>query len=297
MRVRSKLRAGAIGLALAGLAAAAPEARAADLWRQTGQSFTSIAYWQGIAFDPATRSFFFDGPSEGIWRTDASLNRTASRGIGIPAAVTIAHGWNHLGDLTFAERQGAQPSAVLVPLECYYPVLSDPNTCKTGGVGVINPATLAWRYDVVFGGIAKAMWVEASPDGTLLWTSAGTDLVAYDAGQVTSANAGRTLAPVRRLARVLPSASVSGAAFAGNRLYLAFDLGSSEQVQSAPLDASGNVLPQWQPEIQRTKSFGLYESEGLAFASALGGTLHWQIQPELPFYTRILHFVPAAVGQ
>jgi hypothetical protein len=28
----------------------------------------------------------------------------------------------------------------------------------------------------------------------------------------------------------------------------------------------------------------------LAAASALGGTLHWQIQPQLPLYTRILHF-------
>jgi hypothetical protein len=48
--------------------------------------------------------------------------------------------------------------------------------------------------------------------------------------------------------------------------------------------------PECRTEIQRTKSFGLYEPEGLAAAAALGGTLHWQIQPEIPFYTRILHF-------
>jgi hypothetical protein len=28
-------------------------------------------------------------------------------------------------------------------------------------------------------------------------------------------------------------------------------------------------------------------------ANALGGTLHWQIQPLVPLYARILHFVPA----
>jgi hypothetical protein len=296
MRVHPTFRSGAIALLLAaGLSlAGASAARAADLWKQTGQSFTSIAYWQGITFDAATRSFFFDGPSKGIWRTDASLDRTAGRSVGIPIAVTAAEGWNHLGDLTFRAAQGTQPSAVLVPLECYYPGLSDPNTCGIGGVGVVDPGTLAWRYYVVLGGIAKAMWVEASPDGTRLWTSSGADLLAYDASQVTSADAGTTLAPVRRLVGVLPSASVSGAAFAGGRLYLAFDRGGSEQVQSAPVDASGTVVPPWRLEVQRTKSFGLNETEGLAAATALGGTLHWQIQPELPFYARILHFVPLA---
>jgi hypothetical protein len=290
--MHSTFRSRAIALLVAaGLSAtAASPARAADLWTQSGQSFTSIDYWQGITFDRSSRSFFFDGPGEGIWRTDASLNETAGRGTGIPATVTSANGWNHLGDLTFRPAQGTQPSAVLVPLECYYPGLPDPNICGTGGVGVIDPTTLAWRYDVLFGGIAKAMWVEASPDGALLWTSSGTDLLAYDASAVTSANAGRTLAPVRHLVGVLPSSSVSGAAFTGGRLYLAFDRGGSEQVQSAAVDAAGVVVAPWRLEIQRTKSFGLYETEGLAAASALGGTLHWQIQPELPLYTRILHF-------
>jgi hypothetical protein len=287
----STFRSAAIALLLgAGVALASASAARANPWTQSGQSFTSINYWQGIAFDPDSRSFFFDGPSEGIWRTDAALNQTAGRSIGIPAGVTLARGWNHLGDLSFRRQEGEQPSAVLVPLECYYPWLADPNTCRTGGVGVIDPATLAWRSFNVFAGIAKAMWVEASPDGTLLWTSADTDLLAYDASAVMSKR-GATLAPVRHLHGVLPSASVSGAAFLGDRLYLAFDRGGSEEVESAPVDASGTVAGSWQSEIQRTKSFGLYESEGLAAASALNGTLHWQIQPELPLYTRILHFI------
>jgi hypothetical protein len=209
--------------------------------------------------------------------------------------VTSSRGWNHLGDLTFRPQQATQPSAVFVPLECYYPGAPDPNTCKTGGVGVIDPATLAWRRYVVFAGIAKAMWVEASPDGALLWTSSGTDLLAYDASQVMSAAAGATLKPVRHLARVLPSSSVSGAAFIDGRLYLAFDRGSTEQVQSAAVDSNGGeIVPPWRLEIQRTKSFGLYETEGLAAASALGGTLHWQIQPQTPLFSRIVHYTPAA---
>jgi hypothetical protein len=285
MRLGSVLRRGAVGLLIAvSSLVAVPAAGAADLWTQTGQSFTSVNYWQGIAFDARTRSFYFDGPEEGIWRTDASLNQTAGRGTGIPIAVTGAQGWNHLGDLTF----DASRRLLLVPLECYYPVLPDPNTCKTGGVGVIDPATLAWRHFVKFAGIAKAMWVEESPDGKWLWTSSGTDLLAYDASRLTAA--GATVAPSKRLVGILPASGVSGATFAGGRLYLAFDRGSYEQVQSAAVDPAGDIVKPWRAEIRRTKSFGLYETEGLAAAAALGGTLHWQIQPELPFYTRILHF-------
>jgi hypothetical protein len=286
MGLGSVVRRGAVGLLVGVLSlVAVPAAGAADLWTQTGRSFTSVSYWQGIAFDAGSRSFYLDGPAEGICRTDASLNQTSGRSTGIPTAVTSAQGWNHLGDLTF----DTDRRMLLVPLECYYPGLPDPNTCKTGGVGVIDPSTLAWRYYIKFGGIAKAMWVEESPDGKWLWTSSGTDLLAYDARQLTSANA--TVAPTKRLVAVLPASGVSGATFAVGRLYLAFDRGSYEQVQSAAVDtASGDILKPWRVEISRTKSFGLYETEGLAGASALGGTLHWQVQPQLPLYTRILHF-------
>jgi hypothetical protein len=286
MRVASACRSAALACVLAVVwMAGTPIAGAAEAWTQTGQSFTSIVYWQGIAFDAGTRSFYFDGPAEGIWRTDASLRQTAGRGIGIPPAVTAAQGWNHLGDLTF----DAVRDVLLIPLECYYPGLTDPNTCKTGGVGVIDPSTLAWRYYVELGGIAKAMWVEASPDGAWLWTSSGTDLLVYDASQVTPAAAGATL--TGHVAGALPASGVSGATYLNGRLYLALDRGSYEEVQSAPVDTStGRLVGPWQQEIRRTKSGGLYETEGLAAADALGGTLHWQIQPQIPFYTRILHF-------
>ena len=76
-------------------------------------------------------------------------------------------GYNHVGDI------GHQGGRVLLPLECYTPGgPNGGNTCGTGSIGVADPATLAFQYYVKLDSaeIAKAMWVEASPDGKLLWT-------------------------------------------------------------------------------------------------------------------------------
>ena len=69
----------AAGIVLAAMLALAPQAAAADLWTQTGSSITSVNYWQGITFAPASGAFFFDGPATGLWRTDAARWRTAGR--------------------------------------------------------------------------------------------------------------------------------------------------------------------------------------------------------------------------
>jgi hypothetical protein len=295
MRRRAVLR--LAGVLIAALAASAPSAAAADLWTETGRSLTSVNYWQGITFDAATRTFNFDGPAQGLWRTDAQLTRLAGRSTGIPSAVTSTEGWNHLGDLTFDAGGGPR---LLVPLECYSPLASDPNTCHTGGFGVVDPVTLQWRYYVKLdpAQISKAMWVEVSPDGRWVWTSSGTDLLAYDATQISPERAGPGGAPLvaaKRIVGVLRAPSVSGAAFLGDRLYLAFDRGSYVQVLSYPVTpTTGDVGTAWRLEIQRTKSSSLYETEGLAVADALGGTLHWQIHPQSRLYARILHFLPAA---
>ena len=284
-----------LGVVSLALAIGVPSAGAADLWTETGRSLTSINYWQGITFDAATRTFTFDGPAEGLWRTDAQLARLAGRSTGIPSTVTGTEGWNHLGDLSFDAAGGPR---LLVPLECYYPGASDPNTCHTGGFGVVDPVTLQWRYYVKLdpSQITKAMWVEVSPDGRWVWTSSGTDLLAYDATQINAQHAGPTATPLtaaKRIVGVLRASSLSGAAFLGDRLYLAFDRGSYVQVLSYPVDpTTGDVGTTWRLEIQRTKTSSLYETEGLAVGDALGGTLHWQIQPQIPFYSRILHFVP-----
>jgi hypothetical protein len=291
--VRRLARLASITLVLA--LAATPAAAVADRWTETGRSSTSVNYWQGITFDPAARAFMFDGPATGLWRTDGTLKRLAGKSAGIPSVVTKSEGWNHLGDLSY---DATADGRLLVPLECYSPLASDPNTCKTGGFGVIDPVTLAWRYYVKLdpAEIGKAMWVETSPDGRWVWTSSGTDLLAYDAAEVSAANAGPTgpvLKARKRVAGVLRAPSVSGAAFWQDRLYLAYDRGSYIQVLSYPVDpATGDLGTTWRLEIQRTKSSSLYETEGLATGDALGGALHWQVQPQSRLYSRIIHFVP-----
>jgi hypothetical protein len=120
----------------------------------------------------------------------------------------------------------------------YYPTASDPNTCKTGGLGVVDPMTLAWRYYVKLNPneINKAMWAEVSPDGRV-WTSSGTDLLAYSAADVSAANAGPTATPLsasKRMVGLLRASSVSGATFWGDRLYLAYDRGSYIRCSPTP---------------------------------------------------------------
>ena len=194
-------------------------------------------------------------------------------------------------------------------LGAYYRVanVTDPgqlnggNTCQTGSIAVADPGTLGWRYYVKLDPayIKKAMWVEASPDGRWIWTSSGTSLLAYDAAQVTLANAapaGPKLVP-RRLTGVLPASGVSGATFYGGRLFVALNRGSYFEVVSYGIDTSGPspvLLDGPRREIERTKSSSFYEPEGLATANALNGELHWQIHPQIPFYGRIISFRPAS---
>jgi hypothetical protein len=281
--------------------AAASTALAADpgRWVETGRKTTSVSYWQGITFDAGARSFYFDGVNTGLYRTTDSLTRTGGVSNVIPPSVKSAEGYNHLGDLSFDAAEGKR---VLLPLECYYPGQPNGgNTCQTGSIAAADPGTLSWRYYVKLDPayIKKAMWVEASPDGRWIWTSSGTNLLAYSAADVTPANAapsGPRLVP-QRLTGVLPASGVSGAAFHGGRLFLALNRGTYFEVVSYGIDTSG-VSPVLvdgpRREIERTKSSSLYETEGLASASALNGELHWQIQPQSPFYGRIISFRPAS---
>ena len=283
------------------ITAAASSALAADpgRWVETGRKTTSVSYWQGITFDAGARSFYFDGVNTGLYRTTDSLIRTGGVGNVIPPSVKSAEGYNHLGDLSFDVAEGGR---VLLPLECYYPGQPNGgNTCQTGSIAVANPATVAWRYYVKLDPayIKKAMWVEASPDGRWIWTSSGTNLLAYRAADVTPANAapaGPKLVP-QRLIGVLPASGVSGAAFHGGRLFLALNRGTYFEVVSYGIDTTGAspvLVDGPRREIERTKSSSLYETEGLASASALNGELHWQIQPQSPFYGRIISFRPAS---
>lgn len=280
--------------------ASGPAAFAADpgRWVERGRTTTSISYWQGITFDASARSFYFDGVSTGLYRTTASLARTGGVSNVIPSSVRSAEGYNHLGDLSFDSAEGGR---LLLPLECYY--AGQPNggnTCQTGSIAAADPATLSWRYYVKLDPayIKKAMWAEVSPDGRWVWTSSGTSLLAYSAADVNPANAapaGPKLIP-KRLTGVLPTSGVSGATFYGGRLFLALNRGTYLEVVSYEIDTTGPdpvLVDGPRREIERTKSSSFYETEGLATASALNGELHWQIQPQTPFYGRIISFRPA----
>ncbi len=291
----------ALALSCCSLLLAAASAPAADpgRWSETGRSTIPLNYYQGITSDPQS-NLYFDGVYTGLYRTDSELRETARNDDVIPPTVTLGERYNHIGDITWDAMEGGR---ILLPLECYYPgTPNGGNSCGTGSIGVADPATVQWRYYVKLDprDIAKAMWAEASPDGTELWTSSGRDLLAYRMAEITAANAapsGRLLRPVRRLRGAVPPSGITGATFyEDGRLYVAGQGAGPFQVYSIDLATGTSRL-----EIEREI---VGESEGLDVFSSLGGVLHWQIQPynegEMPTYGAtngtLLHFVPRAAG-
>jgi hypothetical protein len=244
-------------------------ARAADpgRWRMTGITPIPLVYYQGIAASPAGR-LFFDGIFAGLFRTDSQFAQQAAVPQEIPTAVTARYGFNHMGDITWDRRQGGR---VLLPLECYIPgTPNGGNTCGQGAIGVADAVTLGWRYLVLLDRreIAKAMWAEVSPNGRLLWTSSGRDLLAYRVAAIAPRRAGGTIRAVRRLRRAVPPTGVTGATFYRGRLLLAGQRGGLFEVWSVNLATGRRRL-----EIQRRLRG---ESEGLAI---VGGALRWIVTP------------------
>jgi hypothetical protein len=252
----------------AGAAAADPER-----WTPTGTTSLPLAYWQGVTVDPQ-RNFYFDGVVSGLYRTDPTLQETGRRDDAIPASVRMGEGYNHIGDISWDASEGGR---LLLPLECYYP--GEPNggnTCRTGSIGVADPQSLQWRYYVKLDPteIRKAMWNEVSPDGELVWTSSGDDLLAYRTVDVAQANEAPAAAPihsVRRLVDAVPPSGITGATFVGGRLFVAGQGGGPFRIWSIDLTTGARVL-----ESEREI---VGESEGLATASVNGGTLQWLIPP------------------
>ena len=289
-------------LALAALAAA-PAAHAADpgRWVLVGKKRIKSEYYQGVASSPRG-TLFFDGIFTGLYRTDAKLRQTAGTGNVIPPDVNTTEGYNHIGDIAYDGQEGGR---VLLPLECYSPgAPGGSNTCGTGSIGVADPNTVAWRYYVKLDPteIPKAMFCVVSPDDKLLWTSSGNDLLAYDISQISPANAAPTAAPihsVRRLVGAVPPSGITGAAFVGQRLFVAGEDNGRFQVWSIDLTTGSRRL-----EIER--SF-VGESEGLDERELVPGSqahdLSWIITPftlsgRPPTFGRngnaLLHFVARA---
>ena len=269
--------------------APAAEARDPGRWVLTGATSIPITYWQGLTSDPAKQRVFFIGVFEGLWRTTPGLRQTAANGAAIPAEVTAAEGYNHIGDLTW------NGGRVLLPMECYDPAAGG-NTCGNGAFGIADPGTLAWRFYVKLdpAEIPKAMWAETSPDGKLVWTSSGDDLLAYRSSDIVAANAAPLAPPihsVRRLAGAVPPTGVTGAVFRDGRLLLAGESDGTYQVWAVDTKTGKRRL-----ELQM-KVCG--ESEGLDVIRTLGGELHWLIAPSDPGCTltfgpgsALLHFTP-----
>ena len=279
--------------ALLALALATPAlAKDPGRWTLTGWSSVSNLYWQGVTSAGPTAPLYFSGVTEGLYRTTRTLRQTAAVFPAVPASVKAVEGYNHVGDISF---DGADGKRVLLPLECYTPGgPNGGNTCGTGAIGTADPDTLAFRYYVKLDPteIAKAMWVEASPDG-LLWTSSGNDLLAYSEADVNPANAAPAAPPihsVRRLAGAVPPSGVTGAAFQGGRLFLAGAQGTTYQIWSVNLATGARRL-----EVELRNVQG--EAEGLHITSLLGGTLHFLVAPlaqtpTFPPSVALLHFTP-----
>jgi hypothetical protein len=276
--------------------AIAPGALARDpgRWLLTGASSVPITYWQGLTSDPADERMYFTGVFEGLWRTTPLLRETAGVPSAIPPAVEAAEGYNHIGDPTWNPGDGGR---VVLPLECFDPVTGN-NTCGTGSFGIADPDTLDFRYYVKLdpAEIPKAMWAETSPNGALVWTSSGSDLLAYRSSEIVEANAapaGPLLQPVRRLEGAVPPTGITGAVFRGDRLLLAGEADGVYRVWAVDPRSGERRL-----EVE-LRICG--ESEGLDLIPALGGALHWLIAPFDPGCSptfgptsALLHFVPAS---
>ena len=246
---------------------AAALAAAAVAFTPAGHATIPLRYYQGVAVDPAGE-LYFDGIFTGFYRADAALREQAGVDDVIPPEVTATEGYDHIGDITWDGEEGGR---VLLPLECYTQgAPNGGNTCGHGAFGVADPRTLAWRYDVPLdtSEIAKAMWAEVSPDGRLVWTSSGNDLLAYRADQIRP-GAG-PLRAVKRLAGAVPPTGVTGAAFYGDALLLA--------------GQDGGHFDVWQVDTRtgaerRVIALELSgESEGLAVTPE-DGDLHWIVTP------------------
>ena len=185
-------------LVAAGLPAAAAAAPA-PRWVLSNERSVPLEWFQGLAHQPAAGGLgprFFVGVFVGVTRTSAALTQQARSGDVLPPAVAAA-GFNHIGDPSWLPALGGR---LLLPLECYTPGgPNGGNTCGRGAFGLLDPATLQWRGLVRLdpADIPKAMWAEVSPDGRLVWTSAGDDLLAYRVADVLGAVDAATADPAR----------------------------------------------------------------------------------------------------
>jgi hypothetical protein len=251
----------AMTLVLGTTSGAAPVPKDPGRWSLVSTTSLRIFYYQGMTHD-IQGNFFFDGVDNGLFKTDSSLTQIAGTTPYIPADVAARDKYNHIGAITYAQSTG-----VILPMECY----NGTNCANTGAIGVANPATLAWEYEVKLNPatIKKAMWAAVSPNGKLLWTSSGNNLLAYPMADISPDHSWPTHAaikPVKTLKNAIPPSGVDGGAFYQNRLYLAGTVGNVHQVWSIDTSNGARRL-----EISRTI---VGEQEGIDFITQDQGKVH-----------------------
>ena len=240
---------------------AAPAQKDPGRWTLVSTTSIRIFYYQGMTQDDQG-DFYFDGVDNGLWKTNSSFTQIAGSTPYIPAAVAARDKYNHIGAIAYSKTTG-----VLLPMECY----NGTNCANTGAIGVADPATLAWEYEVKLdpATIKKAMWAAVSPNGKLLWTSSNNNLLAYDMADISPAHSWPTHAaikPVTILKNAVPPSGVDGGAFYEGRLYLAGTVGNVHQVWS--IDTSNGTR---RLEISRTV---VGEQEGIDFVRLDQGKVH-----------------------
>ena len=126
--------------------------------------------------------------------------------------------------------------------------------------------------------IHKAMWAEVSPDGKLLWTSSGGDLLAYRTADITRGQ--RRARRTRRSTRcggstgAVPPTGITGATFVDGRLLVA---GAGRQ------DVPGLVdRPRHRRARARDRAHDRRRVGGARHHGGQGRTLGWLIQPFNP---------------
>jgi hypothetical protein len=240
---------------------AAPVQKDPGRWSLVSTTSVRIFYYQGMTQDDQG-DFYFDGVDNGLFKTDSSFNQVAGTTPYIPADVASRDKYNHIGAIAFAKGVG-----VLLPMECY----NGTNCANTGAIGVADPATLGWEYEVKLNPstIKKAMWAAVSPNGSQLWTSSGSNLLAYDMADISTAHSWpehAAIKPVRIMKNAVPPSGVDGGAFYQGRLYLAGTVGNVHQVWSINTSNGARRL-----EISRTI---VGEQEGIDFVTQDQGTVH-----------------------
>src|SRR4051794_5007244 len=214
--------------------------------RAAGPDRIPLTWYQGVAAAPSG-DFYFSGLLGGLYRTDRSLNLLRERGDIIPPALRRV-GYNHVGDLDWDPREHGR---VLIPLECY-PCSGSPRPAR---VAVAGTAALRWHYAVrlAAAGLRKVTWLAV--DRRLVWTSSGSDLLAFRADAIAR-RATRAVTAIRRVHNVLPGTEFTGGAFAAGSLWLARDLGATRELWRIDLRT------QRRTRVMRLR--GRSESEGLA---------------------------------